>query len=79
MFLMLVESERIVSWNCRGVSSKEFLVEMNELIRELRPKIVIIIEPRISGLAADNVCKRLGKKQWIRSEARGFSGGIWVL
>lgn len=48
-------------------------------MRELRPKIVFIIDPRISSTAADIVCKSLGKKRWIISEVRGFSGGIWVL
>lgn len=52
---MLLELERIVSWNCRGTANKEFLVEMKEIMWELRTKIIIIIEPRISGTAADRI------------------------
>lgn len=44
-----------------------------------RPMVLIIMDPRIRGEVEDGVCKRLGKRQWIRSEAVGFSGGIWVL
>lgn len=61
------------------MASKEFVVEMKELLRAFKPKIVILIEPRISGEAADKVCKCLGRKSWIRAEERGFCGGIWVL
>lgn len=44
-----------------------------------RPLMVILVEPKISGALADNICRRLGKNHWIRSEARGFSGGVWCL
>lgn len=40
---------------------------------------MVILEPRISGREADLACKRIGYPDWIRSEARGFSGGIWIL
>lgn len=52
---------------------------MREIIREHRPRIIIIIEPRISGDAPDRMCEKLGKRRWIRAEATGFSRGIWVL
>lgn len=28
---------------------------------------------------ANKVCENIGKKNWIRVEADGFSGGIWIL
>lgn len=77
LFLVIVE-EKVICWICRG-ASKEFAYEMREIIREHKPKIIILIEPRISGEFADRVCRRLGKKTWIRVEAVGFSGGIWVM
>lgn len=48
-------------------------------MREFQPRIVIVIEPRISGSAADRVCKNLGMKRWIRAESRGFSDRIWLM
>lgn len=76
---MKTEVDRVIIWNCRGIASKEFAVELKELLRAFRPKIVILIEPRISGDAVDKVCRGLGRRRWIRSEARGFSEGIWVM
>lgn len=71
--------DRVVSWNCHGAASKGFEVEMKEILRSIRPKIIILIEPRISGEDAEKVCKGLGRRRWVRLEARGFSGGIWVM
>lgn len=68
-----------MSWNCRGAASREFLVEVKEIMREFYPQILIIVEPRISGATANKVCKSLGKKRWIRAGAKGFSEGIWVM
>lgn len=48
-------------------------------MKEVRPRIVVLLEPWISGITADEVCAKLGRRNWIHSEAVGFSGGIWVL
>lgn len=69
----------MISWNCRGARSPQFLRNARELIRTFRPFIFLILEPQISSTAADVVCRRLGSRDWVRSEAEGFSGGIWVL
>lgn len=71
--------ERIVSWNCRGAASREFLVEVKEILRQYRPQMLIILEPQVSGAVADKVCKSLGRSKWIRAKALGFSRGIWIL
>lgn len=73
---MKTKVERTVRWNCRGVANREFVVDMKDIMREFRPKIIIHIEPKISDAVADRVCKDLGKKQWIKLEARGFSRGF---
>ncbi|XP_019152396.1 PREDICTED: uncharacterized protein LOC109149189 [Ipomoea nil] len=41
--------------------------------------MVGLLEPRISGNAADKACKSFGFVNWLRVEAVGFSGGIWLL
>lgn len=41
--------------------------------------IIALLEPRIGKAAACKVCKKLGKRDWFRVEAKEFSGGIWVL
>lgn len=37
------------------------------------------METKISRLTADDVYLKLGFDNWVRVEALGFSGGIWVL
>ena len=49
------------------------------MIRRYRLCLVGLVETKISGLKADQVCKKLDLNSWIRIEAVGFSGGIWVL
>src|SRR4051812_37072007 len=75
----MVTKGNILCWNCRGAASKAFEVELRQLMREFRQKIVILLEPRISGAMADMVCAKFGRKRWARSEALGFSGGVWVI
>ena len=44
-----------------------------------KPSIVALVETRISGTPAQEVCNRIGFRNWFRVEAQGFQGGIWVL
>ncbi|KAJ8436976.1 hypothetical protein Cgig2_012263 [Carnegiea gigantea] len=44
-----------------------------------RPDILALLETHLSGRRAYEVCTQTGFHQWYRVEARGFSGGIWVL
>ncbi|KAJ8898838.1 hypothetical protein K2173_008147 [Erythroxylum novogranatense] len=53
-------------------------VQMAQYIREHRPDIVIILEPRISEVEADRVHRYFREFFSQRIEAQGFSGGIWV-
>lgn len=72
-------AERILCWNSRGASNQDFLWEIREMMRHHQPKILILLEPKISGQIATDVCRALRKTHWVRSESEGFSGGIWVL
>lgn len=49
------------------------------MIRKYNPILLILLEPKIDGVLANKVCRKLKKTHWIRSEANGFSGRIWVL
>ncbi|XP_021605634.1 uncharacterized protein LOC110610068 [Manihot esculenta] len=62
-----------------GAASSNFLRAFKEYNRIYKPKIFCLVEPRISGHSADNVCKQLGYDNWVRVETFGFSGGIWIL
>lgn len=69
----------VFCWNCREVGNGEFLREMREFGGQHRPTIIILLEPRISGAKADAICRKLDKNRWVRSDAEGYSKGIWCL
>ncbi|KAK4279973.1 hypothetical protein QN277_011661 [Acacia crassicarpa] len=69
----------IASWNCRGDGSRSFPQKIKDIINKYYANILCIIEPCVSGSRADKVCRTLGFSHWMRVEATGFSGGIWLL
>lgn len=66
-------------WNCQGAASREFIRVLKNFVNTYRLDMISIFEPRISGGNADDACKKIGFANWVRVEANGFSGGIWVL
>lgn len=75
----MVTNGSLLCWKYRGAGSNEFELELKQLMRGYRPRVIILSEPQIDGETIERVCKRLGKKHWARSEALGFSWGVWVL
>lgn len=69
----------IITWNCQGAASKEFIRTARLLLKSHKPQILALLETKTSRMAADSVCKKLGYSNWVRVEAVGFSGGIWIL
>ena len=41
--------------------------------------MIVLLEPRISGLKVDAFIKNSSFNKSHRVEAEGFSGGIWIL
>lgn len=56
-FLMMTAAEKLICWKCRGAASRKFASDMREIIREYRPRIIIIIKPKKSGDVTARVCK----------------------
>lgn len=69
----------IIAWNCQGAASKKLLRAVCFLVKTHNPKVLALFETKTSGVNADKVCKELKFNNWIRVEAIGFSGGIWLL
>ncbi|CAN1744115.1 LINE-1 retrotransposable element ORF2 protein, partial [Linum perenne] len=65
--------------NCRGAGSKSFLNALNFYLQNHKPAIVVILEPRISGLRGQTVRKKIGFQNSFVVEAEGFRGGIWLM
>lgn len=49
----------IIVWNCRGAGSRIFS-HMRELVRRYNPVIFALMENKVSGSTADEVCRRSG-------------------
>lgn len=49
------------------------------LIKFYRLVCFFILETKLSGFGANDVCFKLGFDSWVRVEAVGMSSGIWVL
>ncbi|CAN0886301.1 hypothetical protein LINGRAHAP2_LOCUS15330 [Linum grandiflorum] len=69
----------LLSWNARGAGHKNFFAAFRSYASKFRPNIVFVFEPRISGVKAARVTRRMDFDRCFRVYAMGFSGGIWVL
>lgn len=69
----------ISTWNCRGASAKSFPNLLRDIVSKYGIQVMALLETRISGDKADRVVKKLGFNNWLRVEATGFAGEIWLL
>lgn len=68
----------LLIWTCQGSASKGFLRVIMDLLRVHRPRILALLEPRISGDQTNGICRKVGFDNWVQVEAVGFSDGIWI-
>ena len=66
-------------WNVQGAASANFRRSFRTIIKNYNPSMVVLMEPHISGVKADDFIKTCGFEHSHRVEAEGFSGGIWLL
>lgn len=69
----------IIAWNIRGAAGMDFRRAFRELIAKYNPDAVILLETRTSGQHATTIISSLGFENYIKIDAMGFSGGIWLL
>jgi len=69
----------IFVWNAQGVGSSNFLYTLKDFIRIYDPKILVLVETKISALTTNTVCHKIGFDGTFRVEAEGLRGGIWIL
>lgn len=74
VFLMI-----ILIWNCQGAGSKDFIRAALLFINTHRPDVIALLETKVPGARANEVCKKLKFDNWFRIESIGYSGGIWIL
>lgn len=62
--------------NCQGAASKGLMRSLKEFIRIHKPDVIGLLEPKVSGIHTDNICKHVGFEEWARVESVRYSGGI---
>ena len=70
--------------NCRGAGGRNFHRRVRAssglgLLNQSNVDVLMLLETRISGRRADMVIRKLGFTHWIRVEACGYVGGIWLM
>ena len=65
--------------NCQGANGNNFSHIMLCFAEQYKPKILVLLDLRISGIEADRVVTGLGFDSSHRIEADGFARGIWIL
>ena len=69
----------IIVWNCQGANGNKFIRTIHCFVDQYKLKILVLLEPRISGIKANRVIKSLRFDCSHRIEVECFSGGIWLI
>ncbi|KAL1362470.1 hypothetical protein AAHE18_03G083600 [Arachis hypogaea] len=78
-FSSLLRLMNIICWNCRGAGGKGFPTLIRDLRRNYEAHLIILLETHISGDRGKIIRNKIGFDSCCVEEARGHSGGIWVL
>ncbi|XP_057432951.1 uncharacterized protein LOC130725777 [Lotus japonicus] len=73
------EEFKLISWNVRGALYANGKLAIRELVRSKKPDVFILMETRCQFRRVSAFWNSLGFFPIHIEEARGFSGGIWVL
>lgn len=68
----------IISWNVRGAVRTNFKRVFREMVNTHKLNLVIQTKTRLRGDRANNVISALDFELFVKVDAMGFSGGIWV-
>lgn len=61
-----------------GCNIEIFFRVLTDMLRYHKPDVLGLLEPKVSGSQADDICEKLGLRNWIRVESVGFNGGIYM-
>lgn len=71
--------DNILFWNARGAGNDKFKYTVKDLVKMHSLDILIICEPKVQFKNSKKYLLHLGFTDYEVMEARGFSGGIWLL
>ncbi|GLT65819.1 hypothetical protein SLA2020_382260 [Shorea laevis] len=70
---------KMVSWNCRGAAKLDFHRRIMDLKNQHSPTIMLILETKLAGEAAQAVVTKCGFSRSHVVESDGQAGGLWLL
>ena len=76
-FPMAVHINTVI-WNCRGAAKRGFAGLIKDLRKSYSFSILVLLEPKLSGIKADKVSKKFGFDVEYIVDSDGFAGGVWV-
>ncbi|KAL2941066.1 Glutamate--tRNA ligase, partial [Bienertia sinuspersici] len=65
-------------WNVQGAGRQAFLASFNEILRVNQPIVVAFVETHMGSEQAEFIASKFSFGGYIRVDADGFSGEIWV-
>ncbi|XP_021744864.1 uncharacterized protein LOC110710830 [Chenopodium quinoa] len=65
-------------WNVQGAGSKHFISNLKDLVKINKPNVLALVETHMGGEQAVKIGSILGYDGHVRTDAIGFSGGIWI-
>ncbi|XP_020218787.1 uncharacterized protein LOC109802010 [Cajanus cajan] len=75
----MIEALNIISWNIRGAVNAKGRRRSIELVQLHHPTIFVVMETHCLFSSAESFWTKLDYKLCNKVEARGHSGGIWIL
>lgn len=75
----LMESYKIIVWNCRGAGNERFKSNFRDMTNQHKPEMVALLETKVSLQSMGSFFKNLGYTRHTFSDPNGRSGGIWIL
>lgn len=76
----MMRSINILSWNYRGISSRETYIRLRQLLRKHNPTIFCLVETRADSARLNRFRSKLSQVwDWAAILDEGMSGGIIVL
>ena len=77
--LIIFMSISIMYWNVQGAASSKFRCSFKTIVKNYNSSLVVLMEPRVSGIKAYEFIKKSDFDNSHRVEVVGFSGGNWLL
>ncbi|XP_021754992.1 uncharacterized protein LOC110720298 [Chenopodium quinoa] len=65
-------------WNVQGAGSRNFVTNLKDLVKVNKPNVLALVETHMEGEQAVKIASILGYDGHTRTDAVGFSGGIWI-